>query len=230
VRRNVEGTYPVVGENALQGMYRFNQNGHLIYVDPAMAYIFGYETPDEMVQSIANGSVRFNVDDSVHKGLLERLQAQGRVDGFEARHYRKDGRVIWTCADVWAVQDGNGQLLYFEGSLIDITSRKQLEFASLAGEEMYRALVEHLPAIVFLDSTDELETTLYISPKVEELLGYTPDEWIGRPDIWEKSIHPDDHERVLGEDKRTRKTAEPFQVEYRLQRKDGEYSIYYCYF
>lgn len=215
--------YPVVGENALQGMYRFNQDGRLIYADPVMAHIFGYETPEEMLQSITNAPVQFYVDQGVNRALLEQLQAQGCVDGFEARQYRKDGRVIWTCANVRAVRDGNGQLLYFEGLLTDITSRKQAKFASLAGEEMYRVLVEHLPAVVFLDSTDELETTLYISPKVEELLGYTPDEWIAKPDIWEKSLHPDDRERVLAEDERTHRTDDPFQMEYRLQKKGGAY-------
>jgi PAS domain S-box-containing protein len=216
-------TSPVVGENVIKGVCRFNPDGRLTYVDLVMAQLFGYGTPAEMLQSITEGLTQFYVDQSVSRGLLERLREHGRVEGFEARHYRKDGRVIWTCTNGRAVQNEAGQFLYFEGLVTDITSRKQAEFASLAGEEMYRALVEHLPAIVFLDSTDELESTLYISPKVEELLGYTPDEWIGRPDIWETSLHPDDRERVLAEDERTRKTDSPFQVEYRLRRKDGEY-------
>lgn len=223
LRRNDDDTCPVVGENAVQGMCHFNPDGRLTYVDPVMAQLFGYETPGEMVRSITDGSAQFYVDQNVYKGLLEQLREHGHVEGFEARHYRKDGNVIWTCANVRAAQDDNGQLLYFEGLLTDISSRKWSEFASLAGEEMYRALVEHLPAIVFLDSTDEIETTLYISPKVEDLLGYTPDEWIARPDIWEKSLHPDDRDHVLAEDRRTRKAAEPFQMEYRLRRKDGEY-------
>ncbi|MFZ5821884.1 MAG: GAF domain-containing protein [Chloroflexota bacterium] len=222
-RRNKDDTYPVAGESAVQGVCRFNPDGRITYVDPFMAELFGYGTPREMVESITKGSAQFDVDQGVYRRLLERLREHGRVEGFESRHHRKDGKIIWTATNARTVQNAQGQFLYFEGLVTDITSRKQVEFASLAGEEMYRALVEHLPAIVFLDSTDELETTLYISPKVKDLLGYMPDEWMGSPAIWEKSLHPDDLERVLAEDKRTRKTADPFQMEYRLRRRDGEY-------
>ena len=88
-------------------------------------------------------------------------------------------------------------------------------------EVKYQSLVEQIAAVVFLDNADEEQTTLYVSPRIEELTGYTIDEWRSNPDIWIKSIHPDDLERVNKEDKRSTHGGSHFLEEYRLIRRDG---------
>jgi PAS domain S-box-containing protein len=62
-----------------------------------------------------------------------------------------------------------------------------------------------------------------MSPRIEDLLGYTAEEWEVGEKMWEDSLHPEDRERVLAEDKRTNETGDPFRIEYRLRRKDGRY-------
>ncbi|MBK9926275.1 MAG: GAF domain-containing protein [Anaerolineales bacterium] len=93
--------------------------------------------------------------------------------------------------------------------------------AKLEAEVKYQALVEQIPAVVFLDNIDDEESTIYISPRVEELTGYTPEQWHADPQIWEKNIHPDDKDRVLSHDKRTHVHGDRFQEEYRFIRRDG---------
>jgi diguanylate cyclase (GGDEF)-like protein/PAS domain S-box-containing protein len=88
-------------------------------------------------------------------------------------------------------------------------------------EAKYRLLVEQIPVVTYVDAIDRSSTTLYVSPQVEEILGYSPEEWISDPRLWEKLLHPDDRERVLGENLRTNDTGEPFKAEYRLMAKDG---------
>lgn len=88
-------------------------------------------------------------------------------------------------------------------------------------EIKYKSLIEQTPAVVFLDDIDEDETTLYISPRIEELTGYTPEEWIADPIIWLKNIHPEDRERIAEADRRTHEAGEHFQAEYRFLRRDG---------
>jgi PAS domain S-box-containing protein len=85
----------------------------------------------------------------------------------------------------------------------------------------YQSLVEQTPAVVFLDALDENETTLYISPRIEELTGYTPVEWQSDDRIWEKHIHPEDGERIAEADRRSHVTGERFAEEYRFIRRDG---------
>ena len=96
------------------------------------------------------------------------------------------------------------------------------EQAALREAEIkYQTLVEQISAVVFLDDIDDAETTLYMSPRIEELTGYTPDEWRALPDIWINSVHPEDRDRVAEEDKRSHDKEESFQTEYRMIRRDG---------
>src|SRR5215207_2206496 len=70
-------------------------------------------------------------------------------------------------------------------------------------EVKYQSLVEQISAVVFLDQADDEETTLYISPRIEELTGYTPDEWYARQDIWDDLLHPEDRERIRMEERKS---------------------------
>src|SRR6266511_4126040 len=89
-------------------------------------------------------------------------------------------------------------------------------------EVKYQSLVEQISAVVFLDKADEEQTTLYMSPRIEELTGYTLDEWETDKDLWRKSIHPDDRERIAQQDKRSTDIGSRFLEEYRFIRRDGK--------
>jgi len=88
-------------------------------------------------------------------------------------------------------------------------------------EVKYQALVEQISAVVFLDKADEDQTTLYMSPRIQELTGYSLEEWQADPDLWIKSIHPEDRERVAEQDKRSSENSARFLEEYRFVRRDG---------
>lgn len=87
--------------------------------------------------------------------------------------------------------------------------------------DIYRALVEGIPAILYIDRPDEYSTNYFTSPQAVDLLGYTPQEWGTTPDLWLRKLHPDDGERVRAENDRSNRTGEPFRSEYRLYAKDG---------
>ena len=90
-----------------------------------------------------------------------------------------------------------------------------------AAEIKYQSLVEQISAVVFLDDINETETTLYMSPRIEELTGYSSEEWLADPEIWRKCIHPDDQERIFREFEKSHKYGTSFAEEYRLIRRDG---------
>jgi diguanylate cyclase (GGDEF)-like protein/PAS domain S-box-containing protein len=85
----------------------------------------------------------------------------------------------------------------------------------------YRALVEQIPAIVYVDLADESMRTTYVSPQIERLLGITPEAYTSDPHVWTRHLHPEDRERALEEYVRGRESGEPFTHEYRLIATDG---------
>ncbi len=88
-------------------------------------------------------------------------------------------------------------------------------------EELYRTLVEQLPAVVYIVAPDDDRRTLYVSPHVERTLGYARREWLDQPDIWMELLHPDDREPTLDAHDRHNETGEPWSREYRLIASDG---------
>jgi PAS domain S-box-containing protein len=96
------------------------------------------------------------------------------------------------------------------------------EQAALQEAEIkYQALVEQITAVVFLDKADENEATFYMSPRIEDLVGYTAEEWYADLNIWFKCIHPDDLNRITEAFEKSHDNRTSFREEYRLIRRDG---------
>lgn len=110
-----EQKYRSIFENATEGIYLITTEGRYILVNPALAKILGYDKPEELISTGAG------VD---YKELLNGLPVK---TGIERQISRRDGTTIWVSEDVRAVYDDRGKILYFEGTLKDITQRKEAE-------------------------------------------------------------------------------------------------------
>lgn len=85
----------------------------------------------------------------------------------------------------------------------------------------YRSLVEKVPAVLYVDASDEASSAIYINPQGKSLLGYSAEEWLEDPDLWVKTLHPEDRERAVAAHLRARAEDAPFEAEYRLIARDG---------
>lgn len=92
---------------------------------------------------------------------------------------------------------------------------------SSGAEPWFRSLVERVPAVLYVDRSDEASSALYVNPQGESLLGYSRGEWLDDPELWAKILHPEDRERVLAAHDRARRSGDPFESEYRLLARDG---------
>jgi PAS domain S-box-containing protein len=101
-----------------------------------------------------------------------------------------------------------------------VTERKQTEKALKATEARYRTLIEQIPVVTYIDPVDDPDTSLYTSPQIEGMLGYTAEEWRTEK-LWPKRLHPEDEARILAADERFEMYGEPCGEEYRLLAKDG---------
>jgi PAS domain S-box-containing protein len=208
-------------DNAAEGIFQSTPEGRFLRVNTAMAKIFGYATPAEMIETITNISLQIHASAETRAKFTQFLEKQGSVANFEALNKRKDGTTFWTSTNAQIVRGAAGIVQYYVGFVQDITSRKETEQALGETETRYRALVEHFPAILYMDAADGSNRTIYISPQVETMLGWTSAQWIADPRLWEESIHPEDRARVLAESIRTDKDGNPFSVEYRIINRNG---------
>ncbi|MDQ4006066.1 MAG: PAS domain S-box protein [Actinomycetota bacterium] len=103
--------------------------------------------------------------------------------------------------------------------MIRVVEARTRELA--AAEGRYRALVEQIPAVVYVENNDDFATATYVSPYYEKLVGYAPEERVSDPEMWMRLIHPDDRDRVMAEHLGTNLTGRPFRCEYRMVGKDG---------
>jgi PAS domain S-box-containing protein len=88
-------------------------------------------------------------------------------------------------------------------------------------ETRYRALVEQLPLVTYVSDIDKPGFSTYVSPQIESLLGYPPDEWLATPNMFWRVVHPDDAERVRVEHRNGYASGKPFSTQYRLIARDG---------
>ena len=121
---------------------------------------------------------------------------------------------VWTDVEIDALRAVAGHL----GVLFD---RKLAERTQVLDGDKYRSMVEHGPAVSYIDAPDESASTIFISSQIEALTGYTPDEWVANGELWPALLHPDDRARALAENARHNETGEPFRLEYRMLHRDG---------
>jgi PAS domain S-box-containing protein len=155
------------------------------------------------------------------KRVIESLDQDPATFDQEYRMVGPDGRIVWVHDRATLVCDAEGSPRFWQGVMVDVTRSKEDEVALRESESMYRALVENVPAVVYVVAPDGTGTTLYVSPQVERVLGYTQAEWLEQPDIWMELLHPDDREIVLADHDLHEETGEPWSGEYRLIAADG---------
>jgi PAS domain S-box-containing protein len=198
-----------------------DQRPDSLYFSPQAEDIFGY--PPEAYLADPELWRRQTHPEDIELIADRWREARERERPFECeyRMIRPDGSVTWVRDGAVPVRDAEGRVQFWQGVLTDITASKELERQQREAREKYRALVENLPAVVYISAPDDDRRTLYVSPHVERTLGYPREEWLSQPDIWMELLHPDDREPTLAAHDRHNETGEPWSREYRLIASDG---------
>ena len=136
-----EEKYRGIFENAIEGIFQTAPDGSFLSANPAMAEILGYESAEELLQSVTDVGAQVYVDPDRRDELLERLSDEGEVRGFEIELHRKDRTRIWGMLSSRAIRDESGEMRYLEGLLEDISDRKR-------AEEEVRRYQQHLEELV----------------------------------------------------------------------------------
>jgi PAS domain S-box-containing protein len=127
VAREAEAKYRGIFENATEGIFQTTLDGRFLIVNPAMARILRYDSPEVLISSVTDISRQLYVDRRDREKILALLLKQGGVTRYETRFFRKDNQQIWVLLNARLVRDRTGKPHYFEGLLTDITDRKRAE-------------------------------------------------------------------------------------------------------
>lgn len=174
-----EEKYRSIFEHTVEGIFQTTLDGQYISANPALARIYGYDSPADLMQGMRNIGRQLYVDPNRRAEFIALMERNDVVRGFESQAYRKDGSVIWIAENVRAVRDPAGDLLYYEGTVEDITERQQGEQRLKDSEALYHSLVETLPQNIFRKNRNAQFTFAntnfcqIIGRKLEEVLGKT---------------------------------------------------------
>ncbi|OLP18899.1 hypothetical protein BST81_08260 [Leptolyngbya sp. 'hensonii'] len=184
-----EAKYRSIFENAVEGIFQTTADGQYLIANPMLARIYGYESVTELVDRLTDIQHQLYVDPTRRETFMQLMRDQGAVWGFESQVYRKDGSIIWISESARALKDETGQLLGYEGTVEDITDRKQVEAELLKRDNLLQAVAE---------ATNYLLTAVDFGVAINktlETLGQAAD--VDRVYIYENHLHPETTELAM---------------------------------
>ena len=203
-----EARYHSVFDHLVEGIFQTTPEGHYLMANAALARIYGYNTPEELMSSLTDISRSLYAQEGRRAEFVRLMQEHDTITGFESQVYRKDGSVIWISENCRAVRDTDGHLLYYEGTVEDITQRRQTEENLRNSETLYHSLVETLPQNIFRKDLEGRFT--FANQQFCKMLGKTLDQIVGKTDF---DFFPHDlAEKYQRDDRKVKETGKPYDT------------------
>lgn len=214
-----ESRYRAIVEDQTELIFRYLPDGIITFANEAYCRILRKKRRELVGQ---------NYKTLIPVHLLQQIEKQtaaishkNPVATVEIYFTKKQNEVCWQQWNNRAIFNEQGQLVEYQAVGRDITKRKLAEQALLESEKKYRTLVEQIPAITYIAAINENSTTIYVSPQIENILGFSQADWLAGQDNWYKHLHPEDRTRVLYELHLFHESSIPFRTEYRMLTREG---------
>ncbi|MEW6701416.1 MAG: PAS domain S-box protein [Bacteroidota bacterium] len=217
-----EERYRNLYENSPIGIYRTTPHGKILLANPAIVNMLGYSSLEEL--KTKNLEKEGYAGKYPRKDFIEKIEREGKIVGYETVWLKKDNSPVFVRENARVIKDTSGKTLFYEGTVEDISDRKEAEAALL--EE--RRLFIDGPVITIKWKALSSMPVEYISPNVSIALGYKPEEFTSGRLQYIDIVHPDDRRRVIEEHEYYVKTdRKNYQQEYRVRDKNGRYHYYF---
>jgi PAS domain S-box-containing protein len=216
--RRSEERLRLMANNATDAVFAYDMDRRLVFANPGVERLYGYPT-DELSR---RGFIDWGHPDDRGRirSMWESLFLGRAFSGEEYRIITRDGEERWVSGTWGPILDEDGRQVGVQGVDRDVTERRRAETALREAEARFRTLVEQVPAIVYNADFGTAGAWTYVSPQIEELLGYSPDEWMADPTLFDQRLHPDDRAAYLEEEERARESGR-LAAEYRIVARDG---------
>ena len=216
---DADRNYRTIFEGALEGIFRATPEKTLA-VNPAMAHMMGYDSVQQALSAVADGTRGVWLDPSERERFLKLLADQGVVRGYECQFKRRDGSPIWVSLNVQKTSCPEGRACSYQGFIEDITERKQMQEALRKSEEKFAKVFRCSPAVIILSDPEAGDALLDVSEAFEGATGYRREEVIGRTGIelglWADPSQFEEYRKRFRADGRAR------NVEMQFRKKNGD--------
>lgn len=194
-----------------------------VYISPQTERILGYAIDEWITDPELWIRATHPEDRDRVVGLDRRSARSGSRFRCEYRMIARGGKVVWFRDEAELVEDPVTGLSFWQGVMMDVTELREAEEQHAEVEAKYRTLIEQIPAIVYVGEYGEEGDWLYISPQLERVLGFTPEEWMAHPHPMASFTHPEDLPGFREIEERSRETGEDLHAEVRMLTKDGRW-------
>lgn len=202
--REAEGKYRSIVENTVEGIFQTTPAGRFISANPAMARLLGYTSPQELMASITSIEHQLYVNPEHFYALRRLFEERDVVQGFETQVYRKDRSTIWVSINARALRDVDGTVYRFEGTVEDITERKQMEEQLRESHHFLHTIIEGMADALFVK--DLKGRYLMINAASARFFGQPAGEIIGKEDT--AFFPPETARQIRENDRRVISTGE----------------------
>jgi PAS domain S-box-containing protein len=125
--REAESKYRSIFENAIEGIFQTTPDGHYLNINPALARMYGYNNPEEAIAALVDLNTQLYLSPQRRQDFIKAVEQNDSVTNFESQVRHRDGHTIWISETAYAVRDADGKIIYYEGTVSDITKRKQAD-------------------------------------------------------------------------------------------------------
>jgi len=165
-----EGKYRDIFENTVEGIYRTTPEGRFIIINPAFAAICGYASPEEMIEKVTDIPNQLYANPEDRFRLQKRIAAEEKVKGFEVQFKTPTRGLVWVSIHVKALRDEQGNIRHYDGTIEDITERKQAKEALRLSEENFRRSLDDSPLGIRIVTIEG--ETIYANRAILDIYGY----------------------------------------------------------
>ena len=207
------------------GAYRSSPEGRQLRANPALVKLNGFDSEAEHLAAVQDIATEWYVEPRRRAQFKARLARDGKVIGFESEVWRhKTSERIWVSENAHAVHNAQGQLLFYEGTVEEITERVAARQALARGREELRQIIDLMPGMVYrvVILPDGQRRTTFISRGVRELFELEPADVLRDGQLVHRLRHPDDRERVERATREAALSKQPLQLEFRAQLPSGQ--------
>ncbi|WP_029584785.1 PAS domain S-box protein [Bradyrhizobium sp. URHD0069] len=176
-QRLAEESYRKLFEGSVEGIYVTTPGGALLNANPALARMMGYDTPEDLINSIGDIADTVYVHPAARAEYQSLMQRDGMVREFEYQVRARDGTVLWLADSATAVRDEIGEIIRYEGTLRDITDQKRAEDAIAEGRRLLQQVVDTVPAMI--NVKDKQLRYVLMNRYMARVFGIEPKDAIG---------------------------------------------------